>query len=185
MSSTSTRLTFSTTWVKIVAILERSAKICFLEPAENSAYTAAWNEYSRTPHRDPSHPKPPEYFNQPRYRNPIDYQECLLAIDQLVNSIGDEGIWPVDRKFQAGHDSATAPVIPTKTLMLHHMICAVRMVLHDINSVETENPEALKEARKSVMLFRSMPQIVSAARGLLLTVSRSRKLTLLPFSCGV
>jgi hypothetical protein len=135
--------------------------MCFLDAAEDSPYTLAWNQYALTIHRDPLQAKPPEYLNQPKYRNPGDYRECLLAVEQLVHNLGDEGVFPVVRKMHAKQDGAPEPTIPPNILMLHHMIVAVHMVLHDINSLDIDNPEALKAARKSVLLFQAMPQIVS------------------------
>jgi hypothetical protein len=121
----------------------------------------AWNQYALTVQRNPMQAKPPDYLDQPKYRTPRDYRECLLAVEQLVNNIGDEGVFPVVRKMHAEQDGVPEPVIPTSIIMLHHLIAAVHMALHDINSIDVENPEALKAARKSVLLFRAMPQIVS------------------------
>ncbi|KAL1407328.1 hypothetical protein Q8F55_006750 [Vanrija albida] len=151
--------THYTKWVKCVAILERSAKLVFLEPEEDSPYALAWNQYSLTVHRDPGQSKPPEYLNQPKYRNPRHYRECLLAVEQLVGQIGDEGVFPVYRLLHAEQDGMDQPNIPSNIVMLHHLITAVHMVLHDINSLGVENTEALRAARKSVQLFRSLPKL--------------------------
>jgi hypothetical protein len=150
-----------TKWAKCVVILERASKLPFLEPADDSPYTQAWNQYHLTLHRDPMQSPPPEHLNQPRFRNPRDYRESLLAIDQLVQGLGADGVFPVVRKMQAQHDGAPEPEVTTNILMLHHMITAVYMLLNDINSLDVENTEALKAARKSVVLFRAMPQLVS------------------------
>lgn len=150
-----------TRWVKCVAILERASKLSFLEPAEDSPYTQAWNQYHLTLHRDPYQTPPAETLNQPKYRNPGDYRECLLAIEQMVSALGENGVFPIVRKIHAQQDGAPEPETPTPIIMLHHMICAVHMMLNDINSLDVENTEALKAARKSVMLFRGMAQIVS------------------------
>ncbi|BEI88355.1 uncharacterized protein CcaverHIS019_0110730 [Cutaneotrichosporon cavernicola] len=148
-----------TKWVKCVVILERASKLSFLEPADDSPYAQAWNQYRLTLHRDPMQAPPPEHLNQPRFRNPRDYRECLLAIDQLVAVLGVDGVFPVERNVQAQQNGAPEPQITTNILMLHHMIAAVYMMLHDINSLDVDNTEALKAARKSVMLFRNMPQL--------------------------
>lgn len=149
-------------WVKCVAILERSSKLAFLEPAEDSPYSQAWNQYHLTLHRDPMQSRPLETLNQPKFRNPRDYRECLLAIDQLVAGLGEDGVFPVTRKLHAQQDGAPEPMTTTNIIMLHHMICAVYMMINDINSLDVENTEALKAARKSVLLFRGMDPIVSS-----------------------
>lgn len=149
-----------TKWAKCVVILERASKLPFMEPADDSPYTQAWNQYHLTLRGEPM-ATPPEHLNQPQFRNPRDYHECRLAIDQLVQGLGADGVFPVARKMQAQQDGAPDPEVTTNILMLHHMITAVYMLLHDINSLDVENTEALKAARKSVVLFRSMPQLVS------------------------
>ncbi|CAK9784910.1 unnamed protein product [Cutaneotrichosporon oleaginosum] len=148
-----------TKWAKCVVILERASKLPFLEPAEDSPYIQAWNQYHLLVHRNPLQAPPPECLNQPQYRNPRDYRECLHAIDSHVQGLGPDGVFPVVRKMQAQQEGAPEPEITTNILMLHHMITAVYMLLNDINSLDVENNEALKAARKSVVLFRAMPQL--------------------------
>jgi len=135
--------------------------MCFLDPAEDSPYALAWNQYTLTVHRDPMQAKPPEYLNQPKYRNPRDYRECLLAVENFTTALGEEGVFPVVRKMHAEQDGAPEPTIPANIIMLHHLIAAIHLALHDVNSIDVENPEALKAGRKSVLLFRAMPPIVS------------------------
>lgn len=43
----------------------------------------------------------------------------------------------------------------------HHMLAATYMFLHDINSIDCENTDALNGARKCVALFKHLPPIVS------------------------
>lgn len=146
-------------WLKVVIILERAAKLAYLDPDDDSPYSQAWNKYHLTLHRDPDQPKPPAYLDQPKYRNPNRFRGCLLAIERFTNCLGEDGVFPVTRRAHAEQDGQPEPEIEPATLMLHHMIAAVHMVLHDINSLDVENTEAVMAARRSVTLFRAVPPI--------------------------
>lgn len=146
--------------MKCTTILERSSKIIFLEPEKDSPYQTAWNQYTLSFQQEGSQ-APPEYLNQAKFRSPKEYQECILAIDQVIKRNGDDGIFPPTRRAVAQADRAPEPEIPSSIVMFHHMVSAVQMILHDIDSLTAENTEALKAARKSVQLFQIMPQIVS------------------------
>lgn len=146
-------------WLKVVIILERASKFCYIDPDEDSPYSQAWSEYHLTLHRDPDQAQPPQYLEQPKYRNPGRFRECLLAIDQFTESLGEQGVFPVTRRAHAEQDGQPEPEISPATIMLHHMMAAVHMVLHDINSLDVENVEAVMAARRSVTLFRALPPI--------------------------
>lgn len=146
-------------WLKAVIILERASKLAYLEPDDDSPYAQAWNKYHLTLHRDPDQPKPPVYLDQPKYRNPGRFRGVLLAIEQFTNCLGEDGVFPVTRRAHAEQDGQPEPEITPATLMLHHLITAVHMVLHDINSLDVENTEAVMAARRSVTLFRAVPPI--------------------------
>lgn len=146
-------------WLKVVIMLERASKLAYLDPDDDSPYAQAWNKYHLTLHRDPDQPKPPAYLDQSKYRNPGRFRGCLLAIEQFTNLLGEDGVFPVTRRAHADQDGQPEPEITPATLMLHHLIAAVHMVLHDINSLEVENTEAVMAARRSVTLFRAVPPI--------------------------
>lgn len=140
--------------------MERASKIAFKNPEKDSPYDTAWSQFTIAFQQDASLPTPPDYLNQPKFRNPRSYHECILAVEAIVKSNGDDGIFPPTRRAQALGDGAPEPEITTSVIMFHHMVSAIQMVLHDIDSTTADNTEALKAARKSVQLFQVMPEIV-------------------------
>lgn len=177
-----TDLWFSSQWIQALAILERASKLAFLKPSRDSDYTKAWVEYtnalrSSNAQASPLSP-PPVYLNQPKHRNPREYRECLLALDNLRKNLGVEGLSPLERKRMADAIGAQL-VIPPRTIHLvsedrfpsrnsfltatlqHHHFAATELLLHDINCTDADNSEAMKAARQSVDLIRCLPQTVS------------------------
>lgn len=157
-------LTTSSRWTKCTTVLERASKIVFLEPEQGSPYKIAWSQYSASFQQDKSLSPPADYLNQPKFRNPKDHMECVKAIEEIIKSNGEEGIFPPTRMAQAQAEGLPEPEIPSYVIMFHHMISAAQVFLHDINSLNSENVEALKAARKSVKLFQVLPPIVSDSR---------------------
>lgn len=175
-------LCFSSQWIKAVTILERASKLAFLKPSRDSDYTKAWKEYTnalRSGNSQASPPSPPPvYLNQPKHRNPKEYRECLLALNNLRKSLGVEGISPLERKRTADAIGAQL-VIPARLMQLvsddrfpsknpflnatlqHHHLTAAELLLHDINCTDADNSEAIKAAHQSVDLIRWLPQVVS------------------------
>ncbi|WVF69634.1 hypothetical protein IAT40_004413 [Kwoniella sp. CBS 6097] len=152
-------------WVKAVTILERSSKLAFLTPADDAEYAKSWAAYASllaqsTNTQPQPQNTPPEWLNQPKYRNPKDYQECLLALKHYVQSLGEDGISPVGR-HRAAKVEAGVPeqAIKSHTILLHHQIHAIEMLMHDINSLDIENDIAVAAGRKSADLIRQLPPI--------------------------
>lgn len=108
-----------TKWIKATVILERASKLAFLDPDEESDYAKAWCKHHLTsgPH-NPHLAAPPAWLDQPKYRCPKDYAEVRLALDQLKENMGDDGIFPVDRRRNAEIDGGEEPSITPHTIML-------------------------------------------------------------------
>ncbi|KAK4684738.1 hypothetical protein P7C73_g5431, partial [Tremellales sp. Uapishka_1] len=140
-----------TKWVKCVALLERACKLAFLEPESASPYSTAWTAFAANPVSTP----PPAWLDTPEFRNPTAFEESKLGLQQLVLSMGEEGVSPVERKKRADVDNVEL-FIPTHTIMLHHLLAAIEMMMYDVNSKEAENIKGLAGARKSVVIFREM-----------------------------
>lgn len=108
----------STRWVKSVTILERASKLAFLDPEETSEYAKAHSAYSVALATHPSPPLPAPWLDQPKYRCPKDYRETKLALDQFVESMGVDGVFPVDRKRNAEIDGGEEPFISSHTILM-------------------------------------------------------------------
>ncbi|OXC70566.1 hypothetical protein AYX13_01043 [Cryptococcus neoformans] len=158
--SASERDTWYIRWIKAVTILERASKLVFLEAEGDSDYSQAWADYLcllSTPGAQSASP-PPLYLNQPKYRNPKDYNECLFALNKLKTNLGVDGVSILERKKMADVEGAEL-VFATKLILLHHHFIVTDMLLHDINSTDADNSVAMQAARQSVDLIRSFPQI--------------------------
>lgn len=101
-----------------MCILERASKLAFFDPEDNSEYANAWGTYSVRVQAVPNTPKPPAWLDQPKYRCPKDYRETKLGLDQLISSLGQDGIFPTDRKRNAELDGGPEPFIPTPVILL-------------------------------------------------------------------
>lgn len=109
----------SVKWIKALTLLERAAKLAFLDPEENSEWNRAWQAYDRTVQDNPSAPPPPPWLNQPRYRCPQAHTETKLGLDQFLANMGDEGVSPVDRMRNYQVDKAGRGLdIPTECIIL-------------------------------------------------------------------
>jgi hypothetical protein len=108
----------STRWVKSVTILERASKLAFLDPEESSEYAKAQSAYSVALTTNPCAPPPAPWLDQPKYRCPKDYRETKLALDQFVESMGVDGVFPVDRKRNAEIDGGEEPFISSHTILM-------------------------------------------------------------------
>jgi hypothetical protein len=108
----------SVRWVKSVTILERASKLAFLDPEESSEYATAYASYTHARATNPSVPPPPPWLEQPKYRCPKDYRETKLGLDQFVETMGVDGIFPVDRKRNAEIDQAPEPFISSHTVLM-------------------------------------------------------------------
>ncbi|KAL7419330.1 hypothetical protein Q5752_006168 [Cryptotrichosporon argae] len=148
-----------TSWVKSVTVLERASKLLFRDPEPDSPYQVAWDHYHQAVLHDPSTPPPSPHLEQPRYRVPRAYEEAWRGLAHLIASMGDNGVFPVERRRQAEQAGLPEVEISYNVIMLHHLIAAIEMVLHDVNNMEAENADALAGARKSVALFRHLPQL--------------------------
>ncbi|KIR41067.1 hypothetical protein I307_03231 [Cryptococcus deuterogattii 99/473] len=149
-------------WIKAVTILERASKLAFLEAEDDSDYSRAWAEYLSvlgTPDAQSTSP-PPLYLNQPKYRNPRGYRDCLFALNKLKENLGADGMSILEKKKLADVEGAEL-VFGTKQILLHHHFFATDMLLHDINSENADNSVAMQAARQSVDLFRYFPQLPS------------------------
>jgi hypothetical protein len=104
--------TRSIRWVKSVTILERASKIA------SSEYAKAHSAYSVALATHPSAPPPAPWLDQPKYRCPKDYRETKLALDQFVESMGVDGVFPVDRKRNAEIDGGEEPFISSHTILM-------------------------------------------------------------------
>ncbi|ORY20914.1 hypothetical protein BCR39DRAFT_554526 [Naematelia encephala] len=149
-------------WIKSVTLLERATKLAYKEPEEDSEYVRQWNAYYIDSQKNPSVVSPPAYLEQPKYRCPTDYTETKLGLDQFITHLGEEGISPIDRKRNAILDGGPPPVLTCPTIILHHLLSAAYMLLSDINSLESENNEALSSAKKSVALMRDLDPLPPA-----------------------
>ncbi|ODO08602.1 hypothetical protein L198_00333 [Cryptococcus wingfieldii CBS 7118] len=148
-------------WVKAVTVLERTSKLAFLDPDDDSEYSRVWTEYanlSSSPSSAPPASLPPSWLNQPKYRNPKDYNECSFALEQLRRELGVDGIFPVERKNRANNEGIEL-VFGSKIVLLHHHFASIEMLLHDINSIDADNSVAVSAAQRSVALFRHLPEI--------------------------
>nr|XP_018265326.1 uncharacterized protein I303_01690 [Kwoniella dejecticola CBS 10117]OBR87484.1 hypothetical protein I303_01690 [Kwoniella dejecticola CBS 10117] len=151
-------------WIKAVTILERSSKLAFLTPTDDSDYTQAWTAYatalstSSSTGSPPPNP-PPAWLNQPKYRNPKDYNECYRALRFYIDSMGVDGMSPIERRRMAEQEGSVEPVIKSHTILLHHQTIAAEMLMHDINSLDTENEVAVAAGRRSAELIRTLPPI--------------------------
>ncbi|OCF30778.1 hypothetical protein I316_07585 [Kwoniella heveanensis BCC8398] len=149
-------------WVKAVTILERSSKLAFLTPVDGAEYTKSWAAYassiSQSSNGQRQNP-PPEWLNQPKYRNPQDYEECSRALKHYVQSLGEDGISPVERHSAAKLEGSSEFTIKSHTILLHHQVYAIEMLMHDINSLDIENDVAVAAGRKSADLIRQLPPI--------------------------
>ncbi|WVQ98216.1 hypothetical protein IAU59_005338 [Kwoniella sp. CBS 9459] len=149
-------------WIKAVTILERSSKLAFLRPADDAEYTKAWAAYasSISQNSNGQHQNaPPEWLNQPKYRNLLDYEECSRALKHYVQSLGVDGISPVERHRASQLEGSNEQPVKSHTILLHHQIYAIDMLLHDINSLDIENDVAVAAGRKSADLIRQLPAI--------------------------
>ncbi|WWC86753.1 uncharacterized protein L201_001631 [Kwoniella dendrophila CBS 6074] len=153
-------------WIKAVTILERASKLAFLSPAVDSEYTQAWNSFgnklsqsstSGSPQPNP----PPAWMNQPKYKNPKDYEECSKALKHYMISLGIDGISPIERRRMAESEGSVEPVIKSHTVLLHHQTCAIEMLMHDINSLDVDNSVAVVAGRRSAELIKALPPIPS------------------------
>lgn len=86
--------TRSLRWIKAVVILERASKLVFLDPEDSSEHARAHRSYAQIPH--PGRP-PHGYLEQPKYRVPAAYAETKLALGLLLDSCGEDGVFPVDK----------------------------------------------------------------------------------------
>ncbi|WVO16679.1 hypothetical protein L204_104359 [Cryptococcus depauperatus] len=147
-------------WMKALTILERTSKLAFLDPDPISDYSRAWLEYTNllSGPNAPTASPPPQWLNQPKYRNPKEYNDCLSALSRLRESLGADGLSPVEMKKAADADGVEL-VIDAKNILLHHHFAAIEMLLHDINSADADNKVSLQAARKSVDIFRYLPQL--------------------------
>lgn len=107
-----------TKWLKATVILERASKLAFVDPEEDSEYSRAWSQYFLSSPTNPHLTTPPPWLDQPKYRCPKDYAETKLALDQLRDTMGVDGIFPVDRRNNAAIDGVDAPTIIPHTIML-------------------------------------------------------------------
>ncbi|KAK6903579.1 hypothetical protein I203_107084 [Kwoniella mangroviensis CBS 8507] len=149
-------------WIKAVAILERASKLAFLTPTDDSEYSQAWHSYATALSNGSPQPNPPPgWLNQPKYRNSKDYDDCLRALNQYIKSLGVDGVSPVERRQLAQQEGSIEPVIRSHTILLHHQIYASEMLMHDINSLDTENDIAVAAGRKSANLIKGLPPIPS------------------------
>ncbi|WWC68074.1 uncharacterized protein I206_101993 [Kwoniella pini CBS 10737] len=151
-------------WIKAVTILERASKLAFLTPTDDSEYTQAWTAYASalgtsSSTGSPPPKLPPGWLNQPKYRNSKDYDDCSRALTHYIDSLGVEGISPVERRKMAEQEGSVEPVIKSHTILLHHETIAAEMLMHDINSLDTENEVAVSAGRRSAELIRALPPI--------------------------
>ncbi|WVW78287.1 hypothetical protein I302_100241 [Kwoniella bestiolae CBS 10118] len=147
-------------WVKAVAILERASKLAFLTPTDDSEYSQAWHSYATSLSNGSPPPNPPPgWLNQPKYRNSKDYDECSRALKQYIESLGIDGVSPIERRQQALQEGSIEPVIRSHTILLHHQVYASEMLMNDINSLDTENDIAVAAGRKSADLVKGLPPI--------------------------
>lgn len=109
---------YSVRWVKCLTLLERASKLAFLDPEDTSEYANAWATYSVRSHGMPGNPPPPAWLDQPKYRCPKDYRETKLGLDQVINSMGPDGIFPADRKRNAELDGGPEPFISSHVILL-------------------------------------------------------------------
>ncbi|WVR04759.1 hypothetical protein IAU60_001771 [Kwoniella sp. DSM 27419] len=144
-------------WIKALTILERASKLAFLSPAPDSEYTLKWTQYASSIPQQSS--PPPEWLNQPKFRNPKDYDDCARALKQYTESLGEDGLWPLDRRRAAEADRVTMPSIRSHTILLHFQMTATEMLLHDINSLDVENVVAVKAARRCAELISQLPPL--------------------------
>jgi hypothetical protein len=105
-------------------ILERSSKLAFVDPEEDSEYSRAWNIYFLQAPHNPQLASPPAWLDQPKYRCPKDYAEVKFALQQLKSNLGEEGIFPVDRRMNAKNDGADEPQITPHTIAIVSDIAA-------------------------------------------------------------
>lgn len=101
--------------------MERASKLAFRDPEEGSEYSKAWSSYSvalNTSNSVTSVPMPPPWLDQPKYRCPTEYRETKLGLDLFIESMGTEGIFPVDRVRNAAIDGAPEPVITSWCILL-------------------------------------------------------------------
>ncbi|ODO07861.1 hypothetical protein I350_03441 [Cryptococcus amylolentus CBS 6273] len=148
-------------WLKAVTVLERTSKLAFLDPDDDSEYSRVWTEYANllsSPSSASSASLPPSWLNQPKYRNPKDYNECYFALEQLRRELGVDGISPVERKNRADNEGIEL-VFGSKIVLLHHHFAAIEMLLHDINSIDADNSVAVSAAQRSVALFKHLPEM--------------------------
>ncbi|EIW71126.1 hypothetical protein TREMEDRAFT_27564, partial [Tremella mesenterica DSM 1558] len=146
-------------FLKCVAILERASKLAFVDVEDGSEYARQWASYHLIAQSDPSTPQPPPWLEQPRYRCPTAYAETKLGLELVISTWGEDAIFPPDRKRKAEMMGMPVPDIPPKVIVLHHLLATTHMLLHDVDSLEAENKEALVGARKNVALLRHMPPI--------------------------
>jgi hypothetical protein len=104
-------------WIKSLLILERAAKLAFLDPTDDGDYARTWTAYSLS-HPSAPAPSPAAWLDQPKFRCPGEYGTVKLALDQFVSSMGVEGIFPVDRKRNAQIDRAAEPFISSHTVVM-------------------------------------------------------------------
>ncbi|ORX34022.1 hypothetical protein BD324DRAFT_638058 [Kockovaella imperatae] len=142
---------------RAITVLERASKLALLEADDESEHTRQWSIYQL----NPSLPRPPAWLEQPKYRCLADYRETKLGLEQMTSAMGADGVFPLDRIRNAELDGAELPYISPKNIMLHHQYQATHMLLHDINSLECENQEALASARRSAALVRQGPALPS------------------------
>jgi hypothetical protein len=105
-------------WLKALTILDRATKIAFLDPAEDGEYAQAVSAHAMSRASAPV-PPPAAWMDQPRYRCPEEYRIVKFALDQFTQNLGDEGIFPVDRKRTAQLEGADEPFISS------HMVSIV------------------------------------------------------------
>lgn len=103
--------------MKAVTILERASKMALLDPAEDSEHAKAWTAYAAAaaiPHNSGvSATLPPPWLEQPKYRVPVEYAAVRFAVEQMQTSMGDDGVFPLDRSRREESDNPREEADPT------------------------------------------------------------------------
>ena len=99
-------------WLKAISILERTTKLAFIDPEENSQFAISWSQYHYALQTDPARAtKPPAYLDQPRYRCPKAFTEIVWALEQLLTSCGEDGIDPAERVRRSSQGQVHDPEV--------------------------------------------------------------------------
>ena len=99
-------------------MLERASKLAFLSPEPTSEYARAWSAYFAQSASNPSLATPPAWLDQPKYRSPTDYAEIKFGMEQMMEQMGDDGVYPLDRRRNAEMQGLEKPIIVPHTIML-------------------------------------------------------------------